>query len=253
MRMFARFLGFVFATGAILFLIGAVAAAGLIFSYSRDLPDTAQLRNYEPPVTTRMHASDGSILSEYSHERRLFLPGSAIPTLVKQAFISSEDKNFYTHNGIDPEGIGRAVVKLLQGSRRAQGASTITQQVAKNFLVGNERSIDRKIREALISFRIEAAYSKDRILELYLNEIFLGLGNYGVGAAALNYFNKSVSELTIAEAAYLAGLPKGPNNYHPFLHRDEAINRRNYVIDRMVADGASRWPRERRRSPNRLA
>jgi len=235
--MLARFLGFVFATGTILFLIGAVAAAGLIYYYSKDLPDTAQLRNYEPPVTTRLHAGDGSILAEYSRERRLFLPSSAIPPLVKQAFISAEDKNFYTHNGIDPEGVMRAVTVLAQGGRHVQGASTITQQVAKNFLVGNERSIDRKIREALISFRIEAAYSKERILELYLNEIYLGLGNYGVAAAALNYFNKSVNELTLAEAAYLAALPKGPNNYHPFQHRERAIERRNYVIDRMEADG----------------
>ena len=237
MRLFARFLGFVFATGAIVFLIGAVAASALIYYFSKDLPDTAQLRNYEPPVTTRLHAGDGSILAEYSRERRLFLPNSAIPQLVKQAFISAEDKNFYSHNGVDPEGVMRAVTVLAQGGRHVQGASTITQQVAKNFLVGNERSIERKIREALISFRIEAAYSKDRILELYLNEIYLGLGNYGVAAAALNYFNKSVNELTLAEAAYLAALPKGPNNYHPFQHRDKAIERRNYVIDRMEADG----------------
>ena len=238
MRMLFRFLGFLFATGTIVFMIGAVAVAGLVYVYQQDLPDTAQLRNYEPPVTTRIHAGDGSILAEYSHERRLFLPSSAIPPLVKQAFISAEDKNFYTHNGIDPEGMLRAVAVLVQGGKHVQGASTITQQVAKNFLVGNERSMERKIREALVSFRIEAAYSKERILELYLNEIFLGLGNYGVAAAALNYFNKSVGELTIAETAYLAALPKGPNNYHPFLHREKAIERRNYVIDRMVIDGA---------------
>ncbi|HEY8136539.1 MAG TPA: transglycosylase domain-containing protein, partial [Methylocystis sp.] len=200
MRLLVRFLGFLFATGTIVFLIGAVVVAGVVFYYDKDLPDTAQLRNYEPPVTTRIHAGDGSILAEYSHERRLFLPSSAIPPMLKQAFISAEDKNFYTHNGIDPEGVGRALMVIAQGGRHVQGASTITQQVAKNFLVGNERSIERKIREALISFRIEAAYSKERILELYLNEIYLGLGNYGVGAAALNYFNKSVNELTIAEA-----------------------------------------------------
>jgi penicillin-binding protein 1A len=237
MRLILRFLGFVFATGAIVFLIVAVIGAGVIFNYSKDLPDTAQLSTYEPPVTTRLHAGDGSILAEYSHERRLFLPSSAIPKLVKQAFISAEDKNFYTHTGVDPEGVGRALSVLAQGGKHVQGASTITQQVAKNFLVGNERSLERKIREAIISFRIEAAYTKDHILELYLNEIYLGLGNYGVAAAALNYFNKSVNELTIAEAAYLAALPKGPNNYHPFQHRDRAIERRNYVIDRMEADG----------------
>ena len=209
----------------------------MIYNFSKDLPDTAQLSNYEPPVTTRLHAGDGSILAEYSHERRLFLPSSAIPKLVKQAFISAEDKNFYTHSGVDPEGVVRALSVIAQGGKHVQGASTITQQVAKNFLVGNERSFERKIREAIISFRIEAAYTKDHILELYLNEIYLGLGNYGVAAAALNYFNKSVNELTIAEAAYLAALPKGPNNYHPFLHRDRAIERRNYVIERMEADG----------------
>ncbi|WP_024880658.1 penicillin-binding protein 1A [Methylosinus sp. LW3] len=237
MRLLVRFFGFLFATGAIVFLIAVTGAAGVVYVFSKDLPDTAQLRNYEPPVTTRIHANDGSILAEYSRERRLFLPTSAIPPLVKQAFISAEDKNFYTHNGVDFEGIARAASILAQGGRHMQGASTITQQVAKNFLVGNERSFERKIREALISFRIEAAYPKDRILELYLNEIYLGLGNYGVAAAALNYFNKSVYELTIPEAAYLAALPKAPNNYHPFQHRDRALERRNYVIDRMVADG----------------
>lgn len=237
MRMFARFIGFIFATGAILFLVAAVGMAALVFYYSKDLPDTATLQKYEPPVTTRLHANDGSILAEYSHERRLFLPYAAIPSLVKQAFISAEDKNFYSHTGIDPEGVLRAVMVLAEGGRHVQGASTITQQVAKNFLVGNERSFDRKIREALISLRIEGAYTKEHILELYLNEIYLGLGNYGVAAAALNYFNKSVSELTLAEAAYLAALPKGPNNYHPFQQRERAIERRNYVIDRMEADG----------------
>jgi penicillin-binding protein 1A len=237
MRMIGRFFGFIFATGAIVFVIVAVAAAGLIYSFSKDLPDTAQLKNYEPPVMSRVHAGDGSILAEYSHERRLYLPSSAIPPLVKQAFIAAEDKNFYTHNGIDPEGIGRAALILMQGSKHVQGASTITQQVAKNFLVGSERSLERKIREALISFRIEAAYSKEKILELYLNEIYLGLGNYGVAAAALNYFNKSVHELTVAEVAYLAALPKAPSELNPFRNRDKAIDRRNYVIRRMVDDG----------------
>ena len=170
-------------------------------------------------------------------ERRLYLPSSAIPALVKEAFISAEDKNFYTHNGVDPEGILRAAFILVQGDKRVQGASTITQQVAKNFLLTNERSFDRKIKEALLSFRIESAYSKEKILELYLNEIYLGLGNYGVAAAALNYYGKSVHELTVAEAAYLAALPKGPNNYQPFTHTDRAIERRNYVIDRMVENG----------------
>ena len=237
MRLIARFFGFVFATGAIVFVLGALAVAGLFWHYSKDLPDYTQLQNYEPPVMSRVHASDGSLIAEYARERRLYLPSAAIPPLVKKAFISAEDKNFYSHNGVDPEGIARAVVIMVQGSKRVQGASTITQQVAKNFLLGNERSFDRKVREALLSFRIESAYSKDRILELYLNEIYLGLGNYGIAAASLNYFGKAVQELTLSEAAYLAALPKGPNNYHPFRYRDAAIIRRNYVIDRMVADG----------------
>ncbi len=237
MRMIGRFFGFLFATGAILFVLGAVAAGVAYQYYSKDLPDTAQLKNYEPPVMTRVHAGDGSILAEYSRERRLYLPSSAIPPMVKQAFIAAEDKNFYTHGGVDPEGILRALSVLVQGGRHVQGASTITQQVAKNFLVGNERSVERKIREALISFRIEAAYSKERILELYLNEIYLGLGNYGVAAAALGYYNKSVHELTVAEAVYLAALPKAPSDLHPFRNREKALGRRNYVIDRMVADG----------------
>ncbi|MGO9428223.1 penicillin-binding protein 1A [Rhodoblastus sp.] len=237
MRMFARFIGFVFATGALLAVIAALAAGGLIYVYSKDLPDYTQLKNYEPPIMTRVHAGDGSLLAEYSHERRLYLPSNAIPPLVKQAFISAEDKNFYTHNGVDPEGIIRAAMVLAQGNKHVQGASTITQQVAKNFLLTNERSFDRKIKEALLSLRIERAYSKERILELYLNEIYLGLGNYGVAAAALNYFDKSAHELTLAEAAYLAALPKGPNNYNPWRNRDAAIARRNYVIDRMVENG----------------
>jgi penicillin-binding protein 1A len=237
MRLIARFLGFIFATGAILFVIGAAAGGLLIWKYEQDLPDYTQLKNYEPPVMTRVHAGDGSLLAEYSHERRLYLPSAAIPPLVKEAFMSAEDKNFYSHNGVDFEGIGRAVMVLAEGGRHVQGASTITQQVAKNFLLTNERSFDRKIKEALLAFRIESAYSKEKILELYLNEIYLGLGNYGVAAAALNYFDKSVHELSIAEVAYLAALPKGPNNYQPFTKHDAAITRRNWVIDRMVENG----------------
>ena len=161
MRLIARFFGFLFATGAILFVLGAAAAGVLIWHFQQDLPDTAQLRNYEPPVMTRVHASDGSILAEYSHERRLYLPSSAIPPIVKNAFISAEDKNFYKHNGVDPEGIARAVVVMFQGSKRVQGASTITQQVAKNFLLTNERTFDRKIRGNGLSRR--AAQGAERI------------------------------------------------------------------------------------------
>src|SRR6202522_2449703 len=237
MRAIARFIGFVFATGAIAFVIAAAIVGAVIFKFEQDLPDYTQLKNYEPPVMTRVHASDGSLLAEYAHDRRLYLPSAAIPQLVKNAFISAEDKNFYTHRGFDPEGILRAGFVFLQGSKRVQGASTITQQVAKNFLLNNERTFDRKIREILLSMRIESAYSKEKILELYLNEIYLGLSNYGVAAAALNYFDKSVHELSIAEVAYLAALPKEPSELNPFRNHDRAVDRRNYVIGRMAEDG----------------
>jgi penicillin-binding protein 1A len=237
MRMFARFFAFLFAAGAIVFVVGAIGVGALVYTFSKDLPDHTQLKDYEPPVMTRVHAADGSLVAEYAHERRLYIPSNAIPKLVKEAFISAEDKNFYTHNGIDPEGMLRAVKVLLEGNKRMQGASTITQQVAKNFLLTPERSFERKIQEALLSLRIEQTYSKDRILELYLNKINLGLGSYGIAAAALNYFDKSVRELTLAEVAYLAGLPKAPNNYNPFRNRDAAVERRNYVITRMVENG----------------
>jgi penicillin-binding protein 1A len=237
MRGIARFVGFIFATAAILFVIVAAVVAGVVWHYEQDLPDYSQLQNYEPPVMTRVHAADGSLVAEYSHERRLYLPSSAIPLLVKHAFISAEDKNFYVHRGFDPEGIIRAAYVFAQGSKHVQGASTITQQVAKNFLLGNERTFDRKVREILLSMRIESAYSKEKILELYLNEIYLGLSSYGVAAAALDYYGKSVHELTIAEVAYLAALPKEPSALNPFRNHDRAIDRRNYVIGRMAEDG----------------
>lgn len=219
-------------------VIGGVA--WYVSDLSKDLPDYEVLNAYEPPVTTRVHAGDGSLMAEYARERRLYLPIQAIPPLVKQAFISAEDKNFYTHPGIDPEGLVRAVVtniKNMGTNRRNIGASTITQQVAKNFLLSNERSYERKIKEAILSLRIEQAYSKDRILELYLNEIFLGLGSYGVPGASLTYFDKTVNGLKLHEAAYLAALPKGPNNYHPYNNTEAAIERRNWVVDRMLANG----------------
>src|SRR6516162_5616510 len=237
MRGIVRIIGFIFATGALVFVVAAALFAGVVWKYEQDLPDYSQLKNYEPPVMTRVHAGDGTLLAEYSRERRLYLPSSSIPDLVKQAFISAEDKNFYTHRGFDPEGIVRAAFIYFQGSRRVQGASTITQQVAKNFLLNSDRTFDRKIREILLSLRIESAYSKEKILELYLNEIYLGLSNYGVAAAALNYFNKSVHELSIAEVAYLAALPKEPSALNPFRDHDRAVDRRNYVIGRMEEDG----------------
>src|SRR3954466_4752699 len=239
MRMLLRFCGFLFAAGTIVFLVAVGAGAGLLWHFSKDLPDYSQLQDYEPPVMTRVHAGDGSLVAEYANQRRLYIPIQAVPKMVISAFLSAEDKNFYEHNGLDFGGIIRAGMLYVQtygSGRRPQGASTITQQVAKNFLLTNEVSLQRKIKEALLSLKIERAYSKEKILELYLNEIYLGLGAYGVAAASLLYFDKSVHELSVPEAAYLAALPKGPNNYHPFRRRDDAIARRNYVIDRMVED-----------------
>ena len=200
------------------------------------------LSKYEPPVMTRVHAADGQLVAEYAHERRLYLPIQAIPDRVKAAFISAEDKNFYEHSGLDYYGIVRAAftnaLNRLEGhGGPLVGASTITQQVAKNFLLTSKQTIQRKIKEAMLALRIEQAYSKDKILELYLNEIYFGLGSYGIASAALTYFDKSVHELTLAETAYLAALPKGPNNYNPFRYPQRAIERRNWVIDRMVDNG----------------
>ncbi len=186
--------------------------------------------------------ADGTLLAEYAHERRLFQPIETIPPKLLQAFISAEDKDFYHHSGIAVDGVIRAlrdnIMARIDGNSAIQGGgSTITQQVAKNFLLTSEQTWDRKIQEAILSVRIEGTFSKDKILELYVNEIFLGLNSYGVAAAALNYFDKALYQLSLSEMAYIAGLPKGPNNYHPFRHPEAAIERRNYVLDRMAEDG----------------
>ena len=240
MKLLLRFFGLLFAAGTILFVVGVAAAAGLLWHFSKDLPDYSQLQDYEPPVMTRVHAADGSLVAEYARERRLYIPIQAVPKMVINAFLAAEDKNFYEHGGLDFTGIARAAVIYLQNygsSRRPQGASTITQQVAKNFLLTNELSVSRKLKEALLALKIERTYSKDKILELYLNEIYLGLGAYGIAAASLVYFDKAVNELMVPEAAYLAALPKAPNNYHPFRQRERAIERRNWVLDRMAESG----------------
>ncbi|RIY03731.1 penicillin-binding protein 1A [Aureimonas flava] len=231
-----RLLGYLFGIGTVFALILAGGVAWYVASMSQDLPDYQVLEKYEPPVTTRLHAADGSLMAEYAKERRLYLPIQAIPQRLKDAFLSAEDKNFYNHPGVDLEGIGRAALLYVRGGPM-QGGSTITQQVAKNFLLTNERSLERKVKEAILSLRIEQAYSKDRILELYLNEIYLGMGSYGVAAASLAYFDKSVNELEIQEVAYLAALPKAPENYNPFRDPEEAIGRRNWVIQRMAENG----------------
>ncbi|MGV2107406.1 penicillin-binding protein 1A [Agrobacterium vitis] len=235
-----RLIGYLFGLASVAALAAAAAAAIYLTTITKDLPDYEVLSRYAPPVMTRVHAGNGALIAEYAHERRLFMPIQAIPDRVKAAFLSAEDKNFYTHPGVDIWGLGRAILVNLQNfgsGRRPVGASTITQQVAKNFLLSSDQTMDRKIKEAILSFRIEQAYSKDKILELYLNEIFFGLNSYGIAAAALTYFDKPVTELTIAETAYLASLPKGPANYHPYRHTQAAIERRNWVIDRLVENG----------------
>lgn len=242
--MFLRFFGYLFSAAIVVGLAAAAAIAYIVWESSQDLPDYEQLARYEPPVTTRIHAADGSLVAEYARERRLYLPINTIPDGLIQAFLSAEDKNFFHHNGLDFTSIARAVVvnvSNLTTGRRPVGASTITQQVAKNFLLTSELSYERKLKEALLALKIERAYSKERILELYLNEIYFGLGAYGVAAASLTYFDKSVGELDLAEAAYLAALPKAPNNYHPFRATERAIERRNWVIDRMVDNGYVGW------------
>jgi penicillin-binding protein 1A len=234
---------FILWTSALL-IVGALAAGAgglwVLHTYGRDLPDYRQLADYDPEVMTRVFAGDGRLLAEYAVEKRVFVPIRAIPKPVINAFLAAEDKTFYSHPGVDFAGIANAVLinlKRLGSDQRPVGASTITQQVAKNFLLTNEVSIARKIKEAILAFRIERAFSKDRILELYLNEIYLGFGSYGVAAAALNYFDKSLDELTVSEAAFLAALPKAPNNYHPITKHDAAVGRRNWVIQQMRENG----------------
>ena len=236
-----RFLGWLLSVGSLIFFAAAGAGSYVISKASKDLPDYTQLAKYEPAVMTRIHAADGSLLAEYADQRRLFVPESQMPKRLIEAFISAEDKTFFTHGGLDWQGIAAAAWRYAQvkltGRGQIVGASTITQQVAKNFLLSNERSIDRKLKEAILVQRIENTFSKEQILELYLNEIFLGLNSYGVAAASLNYFGKSLDQLNLEEMAYLAALPKGPNNYHPFRQTERAIERRNWVLLQMYENG----------------
>ena len=226
--------------------LGVFAAAGVlgaviyIYSVTRDLPSVEALRDYQPPVTTRVYAGDGSLLGEYARERRIFVPIAFVPKLITEAFTSAEDKNFYNHPGIDPSGIMRAAIKDIFNifqHKRLEGASTITQQVAKNFLLNSDVKFSRKIREAILAIRIDATYPKDKILELYLNEIYLGENSYGVAAAALNYFGKSLDQLDVAEVAFLAALPKAPSAYDPVRNHKTAFDRRNWVIGQMRENG----------------
>ena len=226
-------------------LIGTAAVFGLLFIgvigwffvVTQNLPSEDELANYEPPIMSRVHAGDGKLVAEFATQHRVYVPSEELPDQLVQAFISAEDKTFFEHSGIDLWGMFRGtVINALQG-KRITGGSTITQQVVKNMLVGDERSIDRKVREAVLAMRIEKKLSKEQILELYMNEIYLGGRSYGVGAAALNYFGKSLGQLTLAESAMLAGLPQAPGKVNPYTNPEAAIERRNYVLGRMVANG----------------
>jgi len=235
-----RFLSALFTLALLLVVAGGIAIVTLFSHYGKDLPDYSYLKDYQPPTLSRIYADDGRMMATIAEEQRVFVPIKAIPKRVIEAFLSAEDQDFYHHNGVDYSGIARAIFINLQNlgrDRHPMGASTITQQVAKNMLLTNEVSIERKIKEAILATRLEKVLSKDRILEIYLNEIFLGNRSYGVAAAALNYFNKSLDELTVAEAAYLAALPKAPNSYNPVRDHEAAVARRNWVIERMEMNG----------------
>jgi len=222
-------------------IIGIVVVSYFVYINIQDLPDYKQLAQYEPPIVTRFYSADGKLLEEYAKEHRLFVPINAIPAQLQHAFIAAEDKNFYDHSGIDFTGISRAliqnIINMSQNKKNLVGGSTITQQVVKNFLLTNEKTLSRKIKEAVLSFRITNVYTKDKILELYLNQIYLGSGAYGVASASLIYFNKSINELSVEESALLAALPKAPNTFSPRNFYDKALSRRNWVIERMYEEG----------------
>ena len=212
----------------------------VLWKFSPELPSYNKILNYEPSLSSRVYSSDGLLLKSYYLEERIFVPENKIPIKIKQAFISAEDKNFYSHYGVDLFAIFRAILTNLiniSSNKRVVGASTITQQVVKNLLLSNELSYKRKIKEMLLAIRIENILEKNRILELYLNDIYLGFGSYGIATASLNYFNKSINELELSEIAFLAALPKAPNNYNPISKYPKAIERRNWVIDRMYSNG----------------
>ncbi|MGE5565791.1 MAG: penicillin-binding protein 1A [Parcubacteria group bacterium] len=236
---------------AVLILIGAAGLATTIYTawLIHDMPDASDLANYRAPTSTRVYAWDGTLIGEFAKERRIFVPYNQMPPYLVHAFLSAEDHNFFRHGGVDPQGMSRAMLRnvfnILQG-RRLEGGSTITQQVAKNILLSSDVTVGRKLKEAILANQLEHVLTKQQILELYLNEIWLGYQSYGVGAAAYNYFGKSINQLNLEEAAYLAALPKGPQNYQPIRRKRQAIARRNWILDEMVKNGwASREAAER--------
>ena len=224
----------IFASSILLFLIVVVS---ILWGFSNDLPDYKFLKNYKAPVSSKVYSGDGDLIQDFSSEKRIFIPYNSIPPKVINAFLSAEDKNFFDHPGVDAKGVLRAVIKNFSNivnSKRLEGASTITQQVAKNFLLSNEVSLNRKLKEAILAFRIERSLSKERILELYLNQIYLGQGTYGIASASLEYFDKSVDELQYVEAALLAALPKAPSRYNPYKNEKLAKFRRDLVLKNLL-------------------
>jgi len=232
-------------SSTILILLG-ILIFSILWKYSNDIPDYKFLKSYKPPVSSKVYSRNGELVADFSKEKRVFVPYNAIPKNVINSFLSAEDKNFFSHPGVDAKGVLRAVINNISNimaSKRLEGASTITQQVAKNFLLTNEVSLNRKIKEAILAFRIERALSKERILELYLNQIYLGSGAYGVAAASLEYFDKSIRELNYSEAALLAALPKAPSKYNPYKDKDLAKFRRNLVLKNLYENNyiTSEW------------
>jgi penicillin-binding protein 1A len=228
------FLGTVFTFVTMSTIVFGLSLGGIFWVYGRDLPSHKFLAQYKPPTISRIYSAEGKIIDEFAKERRLFTPANEIPSLIKHAFISAEDKNFYNHPGYDLRGILSAIVDAIQSrGDRIRGASTITQQVMKNFLLDGSRRAERKVREIILATRIERGLSKEQILELYLNEIFLGQNSYGVTAASQTYFNKTLDELAPNEAAFLAALPKAPSDYHPVREKNRLLERRNYVLKEM--------------------
>ncbi|MEE9455009.1 MAG: penicillin-binding protein 1A [Paracoccaceae bacterium] len=236
LRAILNIFGFIFSWGVLALIMGGLGLMTLFWIYSQDLPNHEQLATYDPPTLSRIYSGRGIVMDEFARERRIFTPPDEIPGLIKAAFISAEDKNFYHHAGYDPLGIVKALIDAARGGR-LRGASTITQQVMKNFLLDGSRKIERKIKEIVLAARIENTLTKDQILSLYLNEIFLGRNSYGVTAAAQTYFGKSLEELSIAEAAFLAVHPKDPNDYHPVRNHDRAVARRNFILKEMAENG----------------
>ena len=231
-----KFLNFSVKFAIIFFVIVLLFIFSTLWYFSVGLPDYKKLSNYQPPISSRVYSEDNKLIAEYALEKRLFIPYESIPDKVVNAFLSAEDKNFFSHPGIDAKGILRALIKNIKNitqNKRLEGASTITQQVAKNFLLTNEISIKRKVKEAILAFRIERAYTKERILELYLNQIYLGQGTYGIAAASLEYFDKSIKDLNYSESALLAALPKAPSKYNPYKYPEVAKFRRDLVLENL--------------------